>query len=400
MTSEERHEARYRRRKAKRDLKAAERAGEFTNWEKTFGLMPLIDGYRKTAKASKGRTATQIWMSGVTTNARREQVRLREGRWKSRGFNEFTIKERGKWRLIQSVHISEKGIQNCLAMNCLIPALSPSLIYDNGASLEGKGTDFALDRLTMHLREHVRKYGREGGIYMFDFSGFFSNINNSLLTEKVRKKVMDERIMKVFEMFVGAFGRTGLGLGSPISQICAVFYPNEVDHLVKDRYGIRGYARYMDDSYIISRDIEKLKMIAERFKAKCRELDIVLNERKCRLIRLTKPFTFLKVRFYITETGKIVRKINRDAPKRERRRLRAFRKFCEMGVMTEKEAYLNFHSWLLSQNRGRSWHTKLNMIMYYNRLFGKTYIPIKTKTRKQKVLFHIALKAKREYEAA
>lgn len=114
MTSKERHEARYQRRKAKRQKVEIERANKYTRWDDTFGLAPLIDGYKSCAKASNKRTATQIWMNSLVTNARKEQIKLANGKWKSRGFNNFEIKERSKWRKIQSVHISEKGIQNSL----------------------------------------------------------------------------------------------------------------------------------------------------------------------------------------------------------------------------------------------------------------------------------------------
>lgn len=389
MNSVERHEARYQRRKARRLQAIADRSASIA-WDDVFGFKPLIQGYRNVAKTSRNRTATQKWMSDLAMNASGEKRRLDNGTWRSRGFNEFRIMERGKWRDIKSVHISEKGIQNTLCNNCLVTLVRPHLIYDNGASLKGKGTDFALDRFTRHLRSHVRKYGRDGGIYFFDFKSYFANIRIAPLKDDIRKILLDEMLLNVFELFVDAFGEAGLGLGSQVSQISAVYFPNRIDHYIKDQLGIYGFGRYMDDGYIIHHDIEALKKVAVEFEKRCMARGIIPNPKKCVIIKLHRQFSFLKTRFFITESGKVIRRLNRPVSRKERGRLKAFKRFSEMGLMTYRRVYLNFHSWLLSLNRGKSFHVRLNMIRYFNKLFDARYMPTKTQTRKHKVLAYIA----------
>ena len=395
MTSIERHELRYRRRKAKREQKVRERSEQYSNFENVFDTLSLVEGYKKSSKASKDRAKTQIWMNNLIVNSRRESIKLCNGTWKSKGFNSFSIFERGKNRDILSVDISEKGIQNSFCNNCVIPILRPHLIYDNGASLKDKGTDFALNRLTKHLQYHYKKYGRKGGIFFFDFSSYFANIQAIPLKNEVRNKMLDERMFEIYRLFIDAFNGNGLGLGSQVSQISAVFYPNRLDHMLKDQMAIHGYGRYMDDGYIIHHDINKLKEIVKKFYTKCEEIGIIVNKKKCQIIKLTKQFVFLKTIFFITETGKVIRRLNRQVPRKERSRLKVFKKYVDSGIMTYKEAFLNFHSWLLSLNRGKSYHTKLNAIIYFNNLFKDYgyYWPIKVKNRKHKELLHLAKKA-------
>lgn len=370
MTSKERHEFRYQRRKKRREERDINRSERNTSLENIFGHKALMNGYKATSKASRKRASTQTWMANLAVNARIEQKRLESGRWKSRGFNEFVIRERGKTRKIQSVHISEKGIQNSLCNNCLIPILKPHLIYDNGASLKGKGTDFALGRFTEHLRYHIRKYGTTGWIYFFDFTGYFSNINNVILKRNVGRYLQDSFMMNSYSTFVDAFGGKGLGLGSQISQISAVFFPNAIDHMIKDRFGVHGYARYMDDGYVIHHDLDKLKEIIKAFESKCKDLGIILNRKKCKIYKLTDRFVFLKTRFHIQESGEIEKHYVRMMGKRERKKLRAYRRFLDMGLMTYREVCLNFHSWLLGLNRCKCAHFKYNMIMLFNSLFS------------------------------
>lgn len=392
MTSKERHEARYRRRKAKRDHKILKRALEHTKWDDIYGLMPLIDGYRKVAKASKKKKSTQNWMSNLVLNARQESVKLAKGIWKSPGYHRFMIKERGKWRDIQSAHISEKGIQNSFVNNCYIPIISPHLIYDNGASLTGKGTDFSIRRFMKHLRDHIQKHGRNGYIFFFDFSSYFATINQDKIIEMSKKLIWDKRILKTYLTFTRAFGPSGLGLGSPVSQISALLYPNSADHLVKDHFGISGYGRHMDDGYILCEDYRKLLEVSKAFQKECKNLGIVMNKKKCFILRLDQPFRFLKTRFFITESGKIVARLGRQAIKKERHRLRCYKKFIDTGLMNYKEVFLIFHSWIMSLKRKKLFHVYLNMIRYFNKLFQNygEYVPPIVKTRRQKQVAYAA----------
>lgn len=196
MNSKERHEARYQRRKAKREHKILSRALQYTRWNDIYGTLALVNGYRKVSKASKDKTSTQMWMANLILNARRESRKLAKGIWKSRGYHKFKIKERGKWRDIQSAHISEKGIQNSFVNNCYVPIIEPHLIYDNGASLKNKGTDFSIKRFTKHLRDHVKKYGRNGYIFFFDFKSYFTTIDQDKIVSMSKPLIWDKRILK------------------------------------------------------------------------------------------------------------------------------------------------------------------------------------------------------------
>ena len=283
MNSKERHEARYQRRKAKREHKLLSRALQHTKWNDVYGTLALVDGYRKVSKASKDKTSTQIWMANLTVNARKESMKLSKGIWKSPGYHRFMIKERGKWRDIQSAHISEKGIQNSFVNNCYIPVISPHLIYDNGASLKNKGTDFSIKRFTKYLRDHVRKHGRSGYIFFFDFKSYFTTIDQDKIIALSKPLIWDKRILKTYETFTRAFGPSGLGLGSPVSQISALLYPNSADHLVKDHFGVKGYGRHMDDGYIICESLSELQIVAREFKKECGKLGIVMNPKNAAL---------------------------------------------------------------------------------------------------------------------
>ena len=61
-----------------------------------------------------------------------------------------------------------------------------------------------------------------------------------------------------------------------------------------------------------------------------------MNKKKCRIIKLTQQFSYLKIRFFITETGKIIKRLSKIGIKKERKRLRKFFKYLKEGRMNFK----------------------------------------------------------------
>ena len=86
--------------------------------------------------------------------------------------------------------------------------------------------------------------------------------------------------------------------------------PNKLDHFIKEKLGIKGYARYMDDGYLIHPSKEYLKECLTRMKEVCDSLGIILNMKKTKIKKLSEGFKFLQIRFKLTETGKVLRKMS------------------------------------------------------------------------------------------
>jgi hypothetical protein len=172
-----------------------------------------------------------------------------------KGFNEFSIIERGKTRNIKSVHFSERVIQKSLCTNALIPYLMPGLIYDNGASVKGKGIHFAIKRLKTHLTRFYRRHGREGYVLLIDFRKYFDNILHQPLRKIYEIKFgCDERLLNLGMLFIYAFGESGIGLGSETSQINAVAYSNRNDHYIKEVLRCKNYGRYLKQHLQVGND--------------------------------------------------------------------------------------------------------------------------------------------------
>ena len=370
MNSIERRKARYNRRKAKRETK---RFDKIKN--NTFDLITDPDKLYKAAKDSrKGvywKASVQRYWMNILRNIYKTNKDLKAGHNVHKGFIEFKIRERGKVRHIRSVQFSERVVQKSLCTNILIPHLSPSLIHDNGASIANKGISFAVKRLKVHLSRHFRHHGRDGYVLLVDFRKYFDHIlHEPLRGIYVKSFGNDEKLLKLAMQFVYAFGESGIGLGSETSQINAVVYSSANDHYIKEVLECKFYGRYMDDSYFICKNKEQAQKILSDVLSIYDVIGIKPNPNKTMITKLSKGFTFLKTRFSLTETGKIVARPERKSVVRQRRKLKKLKKFLDDGKISIHEirnSYMSWRGYILNVNARRTVHSMDNL---YTKLFG------------------------------
>lgn len=344
MTSEERREARYWRRRARREAKK-NRYAKYDDFDWVFSYAHLYKCFKKCCRNVGWKSSTQRYKSLAPLNVYRTYKKLKAGKYRSKGFFEFDIIERGKKRHIRSVIIDERVVQRCLCDYCLIPLLSRGFVYDNGASLKDKGYHFARNRVTHFLRKHSRKHGKEGYALLFDFSKYFDNIPHPLCKRILREYVKDQRLVRLTEHFIDMFGDMGLGLGSQVSQIFALAVANELDHIIKEELHIHFYERYMDDGCLIHESKTHLQICLKRIEQKCKELGIILNEKKTVIVKLSRGFTWIKTKFYILGKGRVLRKLVRVSAVKMRRKLNSFRRMVDDGRMNLEDVYMSFQSW-------------------------------------------------------
>lgn len=369
MTSEERRAGRYQRRVAKRAAHKQELYAKYNDYNWVFSYRHLYDAYKKCRRNVGWKASVQRYITNAPLNVRNTYNQLTENRYKTKGFIEFDVYERGKKRHIKSVTIGERVVQRCLCDYALVPMVGRTFIYDNGASMMNKGYTFAINRLCQHLREHYRRHGTEGYVLLFDFSKFFDRVSHKLIKGILHREFTDERLLAIMEHFIDAFGDEGMGLGSQISQVLALASANRLDHYIKEKARIRGYGRYMDDGYLIHHSKEHLQKCMTAIKILCKRLSIKLNEKKTQIVKLSHGFTWLKVRFFLLPSGKIVRKIYRRSVVKQRRKIKKFKELIASGKMTMMDAYTSIQSWKAYASNFNAWHTIKNM----DKLFGEVF---------------------------
>lgn len=110
MNSKERHEARYQRRKEERLRRKRERNEQYGDFDKVFTFDNLYCAFKKCCRGVGWKASTQRYKANALQNINDTLRSLQNGTYKSRGFYEFDVVERGKPRHIKSVHISERVV--------------------------------------------------------------------------------------------------------------------------------------------------------------------------------------------------------------------------------------------------------------------------------------------------
>ena len=367
MNSEERHERRYQRRKAKRMKKAATVCGK--TFDEVFTFENLLDAARGCCKGVRWKASTIHFETHLVRETQKLYDALHNDTYKFKGFKHFNTVEHGKLRSINALTIQDRTVQKCFCDQIMTEAYSRSFIYDNSASLPGKGMDMTLRRLKSHLQKHYRKHGLNGGIYQFDFKNYFGSIPHEHAKERLKEHLWDERLQKLGCQLIDDFremsdvitidGQScGVGLGSQVSQNIALDYASPVDHFIKDVLGFKHYARYMDDGYVICESIDKLKELHRRLTEFTKSIGMELNEKKCKITPLkSHSFRFLKLRIRLEENGKVTMKLSRQSIRAIRRKLHIFRGWMDAGKFGTDDCFASYQSWRAHARRCNSYRT-------------------------------------------
>lgn len=335
------------------------------------------------------------------------QTELVSGDYKFLSNTEFTIHERGKVRRITGEQIRDRVSKHALCDEILTPAVQKYLIYDNSASQVGKGIDFARKRLLTHLRKYYSQHkSNDGYILLIDFSKYYDNIRHDRLMEQFEKYIHDPNALNFLrkvidrskvdvsymtdEEYAGCMDtlfnsleyeqvdktlRTGerymykhLNIGDQVAQVAGIIYPIPIDNYVKIVRGVKFYGRYMDDSYAIHESKKFLEDLLQGIIAIANELGITVNTRKTRICKLSSMWRFLQVQYSLTDTGRVIQKIN---PKRLTAMRRKMKKLVYK--LSEKEFDDWFNAWMCNHYKIMSKRQRENMNTLYAQLKKEVY---------------------------
>lgn len=338
MTSEQRREARYQRRRAKRLARRKARSDALGSIDQVFSFRTMFLYGRKCCNGVRWKQSTQNFKRHLFSGTAKRRRQIINGTWKPGKPARFVINERGKVRVIDAPHINDRQIHKVLTKEVLVPLYAPSMIHDNGASQKGKGLHWHYKRLEEQLRWHYRRYGLQGSVFLMDFSKFFPSAPHALIYERHDRLIFDNRIRALADSIVAACGNEGMMLGVEPSQQEMVALPSDLDNYAKAQLAVHGMGHYMDDYQFILDPARRAQCLADGVIQRAEAQGLRVNRRKSAVQDIAKPFRFCKAKFQLTDTGRVTVHGCRDGMKRARRKLRYFKAQMEAGQITPEQA--------------------------------------------------------------
>lgn len=377
---------------------------------KITDLNVLYDAFLVSMKGSAWKEEPQKFEMNFLSEIVKLKQELETREYRTTPGAEFTLRERGKIRYIHGGRMRDRVVRHALCDAVLDEAIKPYLIHNNSASQKGKGISFARKMFERDLHNYWLKHRTNQGYVGFvDFSKFYDNIRHDKAKEMVSAKV-DEfsgwlfgRIVDEFRIDVSYMNdeeyadcmnqrfdsvkyhesipeewRTGrkfmaksADIGDQASQDIGVFYPARIDNYAKIVRGAKMYGRYMDDIYIIGETREWVASVIRGITEQAGGLGIFINERKTRIVELSRTFKYLQIRYRLADSGRVIKRIHPKAVTRERRKLKAYKRLCEKGGMEYAAVEQAYKSWMGANVPAMSRKQAKNMKQLYKELFGK-----------------------------
>ena len=350
------------------------------NQEEIIGFEALYQSMQQCKKGVmwKGSVAHYV-LNGLEETYKLSQ-QLKDGAYKPRKPSKFTVYS-PKQRDIVSISFRDRVYQRSLNDNGIYDGMTRSFIEDNQACQKGKGTDRARDRLEELLHRAYRKNGSKVNVLQCDVHGYYKHMNHSLTEAMFRDRLdpdVAERAVRVMrEQYTED---AGYNPGSQMIQIAGISYLDPLDHFIKERLRIKWYIRYMDDFLLIHPDPEYLEYCRQEIEKKLAQVSLTLNPKKTQILRATDGVMFLGFTFRLTTTGKVLRLINPDNVKRERKRLVRMVNKAKRGELTRKKVDECFQAWRAHAEKGNTQKLLKRMNAFYLNLW-RTEDAVQTRDR-------------------
>ena len=378
----------------------------------------LYKAYRASIKGSKWKETTQKFIMNFLRYIFSIQEELLNRTLQNGPTEEFSLSERGRVRPITSIQIKDRIVRHALCDEVILPEVKKHIIYDNCASIKGRGISRQRFRFEVHLRKYYKLHGNEGWILFGDFSKFYDNIIHEIAKRELLKLFDDDKFIGwlltlIFDGFKidvsymtdeeyancmeSTFNKneyrkipkeklTGekwmaksVNIGDQLSQIVGIYYPYRIDNYVKYVMSQKFYGRYIDDWYVMSPDKQVLLNILDGIRTIANELGIHINEKKTRIVKISSTYKFLQIRYTLTKDGKIIKRINPDRVTAMRRKLKKLAVKVRNNEIDYDGVENMFRGWMGSFYKLMSRQQRKNLIGLYEDLFDKTITVVNKK---------------------
>ncbi len=339
------------------------------NKELIIDYESLMDSMLKCQRGVRWKPSVKNYIINAPSEILRLTDALNSGSWQNSDPIKIVIPY-PKRREGLSIPFKDRVYQRSINDNVLYPEMTKHFVIGNCACQKNKGTKFARDLVKKYLWRHYRNHGNSGYVLQIDIKGYYPNMQHKVVYDQFKRYLSSDVFDMVHDVLSHQYaGEVGYNPGSQMVQIAGISVLNDIDHRIKERYGIKGYIRYMDDFLLIHESKEKLEEVLELVTADLRRLGFEPHPKKTTIKPISKGFTFLGFNYRVTDTGKILMFLNGQNVKHERRKLRRMVAKCKRGEITREKVDECYRSWRAHAAQGTSYTLIRRMDKFYNDLW-------------------------------
>ena len=205
----------------------------------------LYEGYLAARKAKRKTKACLQFSANLGAEISALHEELVSGTYLPRPYREFDVLT-PKRRRIYAPDFRDVVVQHSV-YGAIYPILNRSFIDSSCACRIGLGTHAASD----YAFKALRASDPDSYVLHLDVRKFFYSIDRTVLAALLRRKIKDQRLLRVMDLFMPGIGDLGIPIGNLLSQLYALAYLSPVDHFIKRELRVQHYVRYVDDMVLI-----------------------------------------------------------------------------------------------------------------------------------------------------
>lgn len=236
----------------------------------------LFEAYYDCRRNKRNTEAALTFEAKLERNLMDLFYELRSGTWMPAPASVFVVRQ-PKPREVWASEFRDR-IAHHLIYNAVGPMFERAFIHDSCASIEGRGTLYAANRLQSHLLSATENWSKPVFYLKADIANFFGSIRHDVLFELLARKIKDQTMLDLCRKLVFQDIRQGAvvkssprilalvpahkslfqapaGIGLPIGNLSSQFFANVLldglDQMIKRRLGFRQYVRYVDDMVLL-----------------------------------------------------------------------------------------------------------------------------------------------------
>lgn len=215
-------------------------------YERVCSIKNLIIADKKARKGKKNNSIREFDKARGCNLINLQNILLNE-EFNTSKYKTFKIFE-PKERIISELPYYPDRIVHHAIVNVLDDIWIKQFNSDVYGNVKGRG----IHKVLYKLKEDLNDIENTKYCLKFDIKKYYPNIDNSILKTIIRKKIKDNKLLKLLDNIIDS--SEGIPIGNYLSQYFANLYLSGFDNYIKSKLNIKYYYRYVDDIVILDKD--------------------------------------------------------------------------------------------------------------------------------------------------